>query len=622
MTTDIELYDEHRLPQKSFVPDKVLVKDRRPGLQDLSLTLVQSVDDAQQLLTWLGERRTALGVDTETSGLDPYNGELRLVQIGDTHGGWAIPWHLWGGVFIEAMSKYTGDLVMHNAAFDVRWLEAHSTWRAPWDRLHDTMIEAHIIDPTQSVALKGLSRRLVDKRADAGEQLLKQAMHDNKWTWATIPIEYDPYWAYGALDPVLTAHLHDIFRADKQYPRVYDLEMATRRVVSKMEQNGSPIDVEYCMQKHETLSQYVERVKDWGKEQFGKSITSTQQLAAIFTDLGAEITRTTKGGAPSVDKYMLRMLAQQPAPVGSLASIILDMRKADKLAGSYFKNFVEMQIDGILHPSIKTLGARTGRMSMTNPALQTLPKGEATVRDAFIPREGHKIVTCDYAQIEMRLMAHFAQDPKLQSVFNEADASGGDFFVQIGRDIYQDPAMEKSDKRRGLVKNTMYGKAYGAGAAKMAETAGVPLEQMQAVVDAFDSRYPGVRQFQDHVERVGQTRLENEGIPYILTPFGRRLPADHDRAYTLVNYLIQSHAAEVLKDALVQLDHAGYGEFMMLPVHDEVIFSIPEEGCEQALKEIPEIMGAFDDYAVPLRAEADGPLTAWGEKYRPKAITG
>jgi DNA polymerase-1 len=303
-----------------------------------------------------------------------------------------------------------------------------------------------------------------------------------------------------------------------------------------------------------------------------------------------------------------------------MAKIILDLRKADKLAGTYFSNFLKMNADGILHPSIKTLGARTGRMSMTNPALQTLPKGEATVRDAFIPYEGHALISCDYSQVEMRLMAHFSEDERLIGAFLDADAAGGDFFVSIGKDIYQDPDFNKKDKRRGLVKNTMYGKAYGAGKKKMAETAGVPYNLMSAVVDQIDASYPGLKGFAGKVEDIGFRREREEGEGYVLTPFGRRLPCDSGRVYSLVNYLLQGHAAEVLKDALVRLDHSGYGDYMLLPVHDEVIFSLPKEEVKDAMHEIPEIMGVTGgQYKVPLLADCEGPLARWGDKYREKA---
>lgn len=569
---------------------------------------------------WLGERREVLGLDTETSGLDPYapGAKLRLVQIGDHTRGWAVPWEQWGGAAMECINAWEGPITLHNAAFDVRWMQIHAGWTPPWHRLHDTMIMAQIDNPLGSGALKQLAVQHVDRRANAGEIMLKEAMSKQGWGWENIPVDYEPYWAYGALDPVITAHLWSHFRTDLKYPRVYDLEMAARRVVSKMEDNGSRIDIAYCERKYDELERFVEQSKAWAKENWGISIGSAQQLVKFFTqNLEQEIERTTKSGAPSADKAQLMLFANGDHQAAAQAArFILQVRKADKLASSYFKNFLNMHNNGILHPSIKTLGARTGRMSMTNPALQTLPKGEATVRDAFIPHEGHVMVSSDYSQIEMRLMAHFSTDANLQRAFIEADESGGDFFVELGKQIYGDPTFNKKDKRRGLVKNTMYGKAYGAGVTKMAETAGVAHEQMRAVVDAVDRAYPGLKQFQSQVEDVGMRREKEEGQGYVITPFGRRLPADEGRVYSLTNYMLQGHAAEILKDALVRMDAAGLGDYMLLPVHDEVIFSVPEEDCTDVMKVIGESMSVMEGYAVPMPADPEGPLDRWGTKYR------
>ncbi len=592
-----------------------------PLSPDTSTVLVNTIDDAMEMKRWLGDRqRDVLAIDTETSGLDPRapGAKLRLVQIGDTETGWAIPWEQWGGVALEVMNAWEGPIAMHNAAFDVRWLKVHAGWDAPWHRLHDTMIMAQVADPLGPGGLKPLGNKHVDRRASAGDAMLKEAMNKEGWGWADIPVDYDAYWAYGALDTIITAHLFDHFRTDKLYPEVYELELSARRVVSQMEDNGARVDLDYCNRKFNQLTDWVEQVKEWGKTELGISLGSNAQLIKHFQNIGADITRETKSGNPSVDKYQLRMWANEPPSeqIGYLANLLLKMRHADKMANSYFKNFLNMEHDGILHPSIKTLGARTGRMSITDPALQTLPKGEALVRDAFIPHEGQVLISSDWSQIEMRLMAHFSQDERLARAFHDADAVGGDFFVELGKQIYNDESFTKADKRRGLVKNTLYGAAYGAGVNKMAETAGVPYDTMKMVADGVFGTYPGIKRFQAMVEDAGVRREREEGQGYVKTPFGRRLPCDEGRVYSLTNYLLQGHAAELLKRTLVDLDLAGLGANMLLPVHDEVIFSIDEDDAPEAMKLIEEVMSVSDGYAVNIPAEPEGPLSRWGEKYR------
>jgi DNA polymerase-1 len=313
---------------------------------------------------------------------------------------------------------------------------------------------------------------------------------------------------------------------------------------------------------------------------------------------------------------MKKLLIEGSPEVKQLADIVLKQRKADKLANTYFKNFLDDNVNGFVHPSVKTMGARTGRMSITNPALQTLPKGDDTVRRAFLPKDDdHVIITSDLDQVEFRMFASLSQDPNLISLFNLADATGSDPFTEIGREIYQDPSMVKSDKRRSLIKGVVYGRLYGAGVAKQALTAGVPEDQMRAVSDAFDLRFPGMTGFQKQVEDVGMRRLRAEGQGYVNTWTGRRLPCDEDRVYTLVNYLIQGGAAEVFKSNLVKLDKADLTDLLIVPVHDEIVLNAPREDAKEIMQIVRECMTTRDGWSVPLTADVDGPLENWGQKY-------
>jgi DNA polymerase-1 len=602
------------------------------GLGGVQLNLVNSVAEAEKFISWLGERRpfNAIAIDTETGelpgrpradALSPWHGQLRLVQVGDGMTGWSIPWDEWSGVFYEAMAKFEGQIVCHNIAFEAKWFDIKSHWDIPWHRAHDTMIMAQIIDPLGSGALKKLTAQYVDGQAAQLQSVLDQELSKNGWTWGTVPTNFEPYWAYGALDTVLTMRLFEQFwekcGPGQPYSQAYELEMAARKVVTRMEINGARIDLDYSKRKFDELIQYTEQVKEWGKSNYGLSITSNIQLVKIFESLGAEITELTPSGQKSASADQIKKLLIEGTPeVQQLADIVLKQRKADKLANTYFKNFIDDNVNGFLHPSVKTLGARTGRMSITNPALQTLPKGDDTVRRAFLPKdEDHVIVTSDLDQVEFRMFASLSQDPNLISLFNLADATGSDPFTEIGREIYQDPSMVKSDKRRSLIKGVVYGRLYGAGVEKQAMTAGVPKDQMQAVSDAFDLRFPGMTLFQKQVEDVGMRRLRSEGQGYVNTWTGRRLPCDSDRVYTLVNYLIQGGAAEVFKSNLIKLDQADLTDLLIVPVHDEIVLNAPRKDAEEIKHLVRQCMTTTEGWSVPLTADADGPLENWGEKY-------
>jgi DNA polymerase I len=595
------------------------------------LHLVDSLDQAMEFKRWLGERRPrdVLGLDTETSGLNPLakDAAIRLIQFGDGQHGWAMSWDLWKGLALEALGEWRGDWAGHNiASFDVRWIEEHSPHRFQRHTIRDGMIAAHIIDPLGPGALKPLATRLVDPRAAHGQGALQEGMNKNKWTWATVPVDYAPYWQYGALDPVLSYHLDETFDGKvgpgRTYEQIYDLEMAARHVVTAMQQRGARVDLDYIQRTGESQSRYAAAITKWCRDTYKVAIRS-RGMVELFESLGEEITVfSEKTGAKSLDKYQMEIFTHSENPEAvQLAQAVLDMRRASRNATSYFTALEENAVYGpygyTVHADIRTLAARTSRMSISKPPLQQIPKRDALVRAAFVAREGRKLISVDYSQVEMRLLAHFSGDRDLQRAFNEADATGGDFFVIMGREIYMDPGFAKSDKRRGLVKNTMYGKAYGAGIGKMAESAGVPFSQMEPVVHAVDARYPGIKRFMKSIEDVGMRRLREEGQGYVLTPppYRRRLPCDDDKVYALTNYLHQGHAAEIFKRALVDLDMAGWADYMVLPVHDEILLDVPDDLVEEAMISVPKVMSNMGDYAVPLTCDADGPFDNWGERY-------
>jgi DNA polymerase-1 len=602
------------------------------GLDGVQFTLVDSLETANDFVRWLGERRplNAIAIDTETGelpgnkradALSPWHGQLRLVQVGDAQHGWSIPWDKWKGVFYEGMKNFKGPIVCHNIAFEAKWFALHSDWRIPWHQAHDTMIMAKIIDPLGSGALKTLTEQKIDPLAAYLQSELDIGLSDNGWTWGTVPYLFQPYWAYGALDTVLTMRLFHQFWEDcapgRPYSYTYELEMNTRRIATQMELNGARVDLEYSQQKYDELVAYTDQVRQWASDTYNLSIGSNQQLVRKIEELGGEIYEYTNSGQKSASADQMKMLVRDGNPeVQQLAQTTLDYRKAGKLASTYFLNFINDNTNGFVHPSINTMGARTGRMSIQNPALQTLPKGDDTVRRAFLPKDNdHIIITSDLDQVEFRMFASLSEDPNLIQLFLRADATGSDPFTEIGREIYNEPSMQKSDKRRALIKGVVYGRLYGAGIAKQALTAGVPEEQMRSVSNAFDKRFPGMQRFQNKIEDMGRKTLEEEGIGYINTWTGRKLPCDEDRVYTLVNYLIQGGAAEVFKANLIKLDMQDLTELLIVPVHDEIVLNAPREDAEEIKQIVKSCMTTTTGWDVPLTADVDGPLENWGAKY-------
>lgn len=568
-------------------------------------------------MRWLGERREVLAVDTETSGLDPERCVLRLVQFGDEHAGWSVPWERWGGVALEALGKYTGELVGHNVKFDTRFIELHGRTTLPHDRVHDTMIMAHLINPAAAKGLKPLAARLVDSKAAYASKALDEAMAKAKWDWGTVPITFPMYWGYGALDTVLTAHLHRVLRpqVEAEYHDVYELERAVGWVLMGMEARGIRVDLDYTAQKREELQAYAASVADWCKATYSISPGSNAAVTAKLAELGVELTKRTSSGALALDEEVILDIlgvedledAAPETPAQHLAYLVLKRRKAEKIRSTYLETFMKQaDANGVVHCRINQLGARTGRMSIDTPALQTLTRG-TIVRDCFVPRDDASIISADYDQVEVRLTAHWAQTQAFTDAINS-----GDIHSAAARLIYKDDSITKKDPRRQLAKNSLFARLYGAGTHKIALTAGVDDSFAKGFVDAYNQAFPGVGRFLSSATRLVEQREKDEGVGWVKTPLGRRLVLEPGKAYAGVNALIQGTAGDVLKEALVRLDEAGV-DGMLVPVHDEIL--IETDAVDEVKRIVLDVM-TDTRWLVPLTVGVDGPLDRWGTKYR------
>lgn len=582
------------------------------SLDDVELTLVESTDDVFDFMRWLSEnRRPVLGADTETSGLNYRKDALRLVQFGDTRAGWAIPWEYWAGVVHEVFRKYEEPIVFHNGAFDIPVL-MHNGVHIRWDQIEDTLIMAHLLDPPGVHGLKPLSVKLVDSRADDGEHALKEGMRANKWTWGTVPFRFEPYWVYSALDPVLAARLYERFNpaVRRDFASLYDTEVAIQRIMTQARLRGALIDTHYCRERHAALGVQAGELADQIEREWGFSPSSTQQMAERLVADGVPLVkRTPKGDKWSMDKEVMAGLENVGHP---LARLVLDWRRATRFRKAYFEAMLNASdADGFLHASINTLGARTGRMSVSDPPLQQIPSHDAEVRAAFIPQPGNSLLSIDFSNIEVRILAHFAQDPTMIEAFR----NGEDIHLAMAKKMYGPDAGPKERKHS---KSGTLGRQYGIGPKKFAIQQGVSVTEAEAFLAFYDETFPGVPEFIDTLQLAASARQRSEGQGYVLSPSGRRHTLtffeEKDNAwYKLVNYLCQGTAADVLKEKTVALDAAGLAEFLVLPVHDELLWDAPAEQVDDIAHEAISIMQDFDSFAVPITVDAEIYETSWGE---------
>lgn len=596
------------------------------GLDDVELHLITSLDDVAAFQRWLGERRPvdALGYDTETDGFDRMHGRVRLMQFGDGRHGWAMDREEWLGVARWVFENWTGDYIGHNMPFDVTFTERSCGIKIPRHRCHDTMVQSRINESHMSMALKSQSSRHVDPAA-AGLQVNLQAAG---FDWGTVPVSFPEYWQYGALDPVLTYKLHEHHYpvVMREAPLAYDLEMAVLWVVERMYTYGTHVDRDEAARKLKDLTDYCDQVERWCQTEYGVRPGSNAAIIEVLEGHGFRFSKATKAGAKSLDAEVLEHVDHP------LAQAVLSRRRAQKMASTYLRFYVtNADENSLIHPTFNTLGARTSRMSCSDPNLQNLPRLGTTpfgdlVRNMICTRYGRwnpdvpplvsaeslgSLLFCDFDQIEMRLLAHFAQESEMVRAFTD----DGDFFVNLARQIFQDDTIQKPDPRRQITKNAGYAKIYSAGIRKFALTAGITENQAREFLNRFDTLYPGVRRFQEKLLSTALQRQREEGIAYVRSPLtNRRYVGDRRKEYALVNYLIQGAAAEVNKSKLVQLDAAGLGEWMFATVHDEVLLDVPGPHVRDAVQTLRRVMNDDELFSVPITASVSFG-ERWGRKH-------
>jgi len=572
-------------------------------LDQVELHLVQTPDELDEFRRWLGERRRVLAVDIETTGLSLGRDRIRLVQFGDTRQGWALPYEDWRGMVRWVLREYEGPTVGHNIKFDSGMLMRDGL-DFNWTRTHDTQVMCFLVNSMGPKGLKPASALYVDQSARAGEGALKKFMAKHRLNFETVPVDSPIYWGYGAADTVLTAML-----AEKLWPHVqpyrdaYDLEMACGRVLLEMELRGVRIDIDYCAKTRDDLAAQLEVVMERLRS-YEVNPNAPQQIIDHLQSQGAVLTKQTEKGQLSVDDEVLSALAQHGFAV---AGDVLEARGLLKIIRSYFDNFARNRVGDILNPHIHQLAARTGRMSITEPALQTLPK-TSLVRDAFIPREGNTLVLADYDNQELRMAAHFSGDEAMLVAFHERR----DLHAETARRLYGD---DFTSAQRSKAKNSMFAMAYGAGEDRFAGTAGMQVAEATAIFKMIKQLYPGLTTTMAQVTNMVRARAQGGAqFGWVQLIDGRHLKVRADKPYIGFNALIQGSCAVVLKQALVDLDNAGLGDFLVLPVHDEVVFDVPLNQVDEVVPEITRVM-TRDDFRAVLTVGTKI-VPTWGTPYR------
>jgi DNA polymerase I-like protein with 3'-5' exonuclease and polymerase domains len=568
-----------------------------------------------------------LGLDTETSGLDIYSPgyELRLVQVGNDREAWNLDPRLFA-FDITKLLRSGRRFALHNAAFDLQVIDRHLgvTIEELSDRCFDTRIFAHLIDPRDEAAggaglsLKPLSAIYVDPEAPDTQKGLHARFRELGFTsetgWAHIDLHDPLYLRYAGLDVLLESRLFKALSTiirDIGLSHLATFEALFQAYCCIMQRKGMLLDLDYMDPLSVDLSAEAAHFRTIARQWGVENVNSTAQVAEALLAMGVELEEKTKSGAWKVDKEVLLPLADlnnlwerrdatEPNP---LADATIRAKRASKWQTSYVDAFRRLADDGDrLHASIGALQARTARMSVSRPPLQQLPSSDWKVRRAIIADPGHLLMSADYDQIELRVLAALADVKAMKA----AIAAGEDLHGYTAKLVYGD---DYTSKQRKLMKGVGFGKVYGGGAKTLSRQTGAPIDDVKRAVADYDRVYPEVKRYGRMLQRKAEF-----GKREVITVSGRHLPLDRDRLYSATNYVVQSTARDILAQAIVDLFDAGLGDYLLLPIHDEVLAQAPDADAEDVAREIGRVMSQ-DFRGVPLTATADITGSNWGAAY-------
>lgn len=614
----------------------------------VTVKVPENEGDLAEFLSWFvsADKREPIGLDTETTGLDIYSPgyRLRTVQFGDRHTGWVILWEL-GGIFQQAALwalEHGSKFRIHNAPFDWAVLDRHAPGMsieslAP--RTIDTRLKAGLVDPRQpqeggrGTALKPLMAWYVDPKAPDTQGDLTAVFRSLKLTkatgWAGIDLMHPTYLLYAGLDPIFAARLDVCLDRELDMlevrPRLIQYEHEIARICAIMQRTGMVLDVPYTKgldaQLAEEAALFEAKALRYGVSNVNAPAQLREALKAMGEEWGPD--EVTATGALKVDKAVLHRFADLDFQSGKrlnqrkpnpLAEAIIKSKRAGKWRSAYTQTFLEtMDSDGRIHPFINSMQARTGRMSVTRPALQTLPSGDHMIRRALLAEEGHVMISTDFSAVEMRVLAALADVKKMKHGFQHADEypkdeypDGFDIHMYTAR-LVKGPGATKADRK--MFKGAGFGKVYGGGYKGVARQTGADPEDMRRTFAEYDRVFPEIKRMSNRWQR----EAYETGMVHVSVT-GRRLPLDRERAYAVVNYACQSVARDCLGQSLINLESNGMLPYLRLPIHDEVLASAPAAESADIARTIKECM-TFDLFGVPITADADIGKRSWGSLY-------
>ncbi|SCB09680.1 DNA polymerase I [Cupriavidus alkaliphilus] len=602
----------------------------------------ETVTTAGMLEDWLRRIESAplVAIDTETTSLDPMQAQLVGISLSAAPGEACyipvahrgpdvagLPEHgqLARELVLERMRAWLEDAsrpkLGQNLKYDVHVFANHGIKLR--GIAHDTMLQSYVLASHRNHGMDSLAERLLSLKTITYEEVCGKGASQIGFDQIDLARATE----YAAEDADVTLRLHRRMfpqvEAAAGLRRVYEeIEMPVSVVLQKVERNGVLIDAERLAAQSAELGQRMLALEQSAYEAAGQpfNLGSPKQIGEIlFNQMKLPVVKKTASGAPSTDEEVLQKLAEDyPLP-----KLLLDYRGLSKLKSTYTDKLPKMvnPQTGRVHTSYGQATAVTGRLASTEPNLQNIPvrtEEGRRIREAFIAEPGSVIVSADYSQIELRIMAHISGDENLLRAF----ANGEDIHRATAAEIFGVEREAVSSEQRRYAKVINFGLIYGMSAFGLASNLGIEREAAKHYIDRYFMRYPGVAHY---MEETRQTAREQG---YVETVFGRRLwlpdinggsgPRRQAAERAAINAPMQGTAADLIKLSMIAvqdwLERDGLQTRQIMQVHDELVLEVPEHELELVKARLPELMCTVTELRVPLVAEV-GSGANWEEAH-------
>ena len=604
-----------------FTRDGIVLEAPPAGELQAEMVTTRAALDA-----WLARVHAAdrVAVDTETTSKDPHAARLVGISLAVT------PWQ---GCYIPVGHNYAGvpeqlpmdevlavlkpwlesdapQKVGQNIKYDMHVLANHGiTLRGVVD---DTMLESYVLEAHRTHGMDALAGRHLNRTTITYEEVAGKGAKAIGFDQVVLDVATP----YAAEDADVTLQLHrtlwPAIEASERLRHIYrNIEMPTLQVLYDMERHGVLLDRDRLRAQSQQLAEQLMELERQAHELAGQpfNLGSTKQLGEIlFERLGLPVVKKTPAGKPSTDESVLEKLAlDYPLP-----KVLLQWRGLAKLKSTYTDKLPEM-VDpktGRVHTTYSQAVAITGRLASSDPNLQNIPvrtpEGRR-IREAFIAPPGHQMMSADYSQIELRIMAHISQDAGLLKAF----ADGEDVHRATASEVFGVPIAEVNSEQRRYAKVINFGLIYGMSAFGLAANLGIERGAAQAYIDRYFARYPGVAAYME------RTRAQAREQGYVETVFGRRLWLPEIGSSNMgrrqmaeraaINAPMQGTAADLIKLAMIDvhawLRRENLGARLVMQVHDELVLEVPDAEVERLKTDLPARMAGVAQLSVPLLAE-------------------